>query len=257
MAASRLPRHQPALVAQPDLADQAAKSAGGQRAHHHPLPVQAQAGRCDGIDGWPNGRRTSSRHRTVTSSRCRRRITATTAQQPATTVSTSDASRPGLWARSTVRLGGQGAEHVLGGVATRTNGSDAGPPISTAAIAVASGPRDVDARRPATAGNSRTTSSKWSTTTPIALVSSSGRGGSDDCQVVGAGCRCRRAASSDDPSHLDQDLMSRSKTTRAVIRHRRHPDGARRGRRQSAPRPMRRRCRRHRRGTRRSGRAGT
>ena len=104
----------------------------------------------------------------------------TTMQHAPTIVSTAVAGRPGFRARSAARLGGDGAEHIFGCGAPSENGSDGvaaeldrgnhGGQIADDVDAIGFG-RAWAARAACRRGDRRRV--------PIALVSSSGRGGSD------------------------------------------------------------------------------
>jgi len=167
----RFPRHQPVLVAHADLRP-LREVGGGERTQHHPLAVETQTRRRRqrGVPG--------AAHRlTVTSASWRRRITPTTAQHAATTVSTMSAGRPGLSRRSLAASVARVRNTSSAAARSSTNGKGGSPPCSTAATASANAPRRCTAA-PSRSGRSMTRSSMWSATEPMALVSSSGRGGS-------------------------------------------------------------------------------
>ena len=107
--------------------------------------------------------------------------TATTMQHAATIVSTASGGSPGLRARSARRLGGDGAEDVFGGGATERERAAADRRRtrrrrSTAAPARRRCRPRRRRRPPAARATCRRGDRR---TAPIALVSSSGRGGSD------------------------------------------------------------------------------
>ena len=209
----RFPRGQPVLVAHVAPRVHCGEVGGHQRPQHDPLAVQAHARLDRDRRMQPHAASTECHDCDPprrSTSRWRWRITATTMQHAA-----DDGARPrqqaspGCSARSAAdsvarcgrrpRRRARPSRNGSGRIAAELDGGDdvgiRSPTMPTSSASTA-------------AGRARSMSSRWSTTAPIALVSSSGRGGSDGELVTLSGHGTERA--SHDVGRRDRSTVASS-----------------------------------------------